>query len=215
MADTNVTTVLTLVQWNAIIDKINIGLANCQNPGASGPSLPHVTAPHVWTLKDVTNAQNALKGSCSPAPTFITPVAPYVWMQKILDELTNAAKACCSGPTGPTGPTGPKPVYWYVVLCDCYGGLTWTDTYCAACVPFTGTGPGVANSGVFKIVGLQAGWSTAQFPNAQALATAWAASANAGEYYSGSNGPIPIKPFQVHSVPVGTPPIVTGPCPCS
>ena len=95
-----VTTVFTLVQWNAIIDKINIGLANCQNPGASGPSLPHVTAPHVWTLKDVTNAQNALKGSCSPAPTFITPVAPYVWMQKILDELTNAAKACCSGPTG-------------------------------------------------------------------------------------------------------------------
>jgi len=196
-----VTTVLTTAQWNALLDKVNNATKSC-----GGGGLAHVTDPHLWSLQDITAVQNALKAGCSTA-TFTTPAGPpYIWMQKIIDEINTALSvACCNGSTGPTGPTGATgsgAVFWYVILCDCNGALHADGDY-------TWCGGGCIGSFVF--VGSIVGWSTTQYPNAQALATAWAASANANETYLGQQ----IYPFQVHSVPAGTSPVASGPCTCS
>ena len=94
------TTVLTLDQWNALLDAINNALTNCPQT-----TLQHVTDPHIWTVKDITDAQNVLTAACS-TNTFTTPAGPYLWEQKIIDELNAAiANGCCGS--------------WYVKECIC------------------------------------------------------------------------------------------------
>jgi len=91
------TTVLTLAEWNLLIDRVNTAMAGC-----GGSSIPHVTALHLWSKTDITTLQNALKAGCS-TNTFTTPVGPpYLWKQKIIDEINAAvAVGCCNSPTIP------------------------------------------------------------------------------------------------------------------
>ncbi len=100
---TQVTTVLTTVEWNALIDKVNNATKNC-----GGGGIQHVTDPHLWSLQDITTIQGVLKSGCNTAK-FTTPVGPpYVWMQTIIDEINKAlSAACCNGGSGPSGPSGP------------------------------------------------------------------------------------------------------------
>lgn len=93
---TQVTTVLTTVEWNALIDKVNNATKNC-----GGGGIQHVTDPHLWSLQDITTIQGALKSGCNTAK-FTTPVGPpYLWKQKIIDEIETAiAVGCCNGSCG-------------------------------------------------------------------------------------------------------------------
>ncbi len=131
---TQVTTVLTTVEWNALIDKVNNATKNC-----GGGGIQHVTDPHLWSLQDITTIQGVLKSGCNTAK-FTTPVGPpYVWMQTIIDEINKALSAACcnggsgpsgpSGPTGPTGPTGSSDYYW-LFYCHPVGTPAFTSPTC-------------------------------------------------------------------------------------
>lgn len=79
----------TLSDWNDLLEQINALVAEC--PGVS--ELQLVTAPHVWTVQDVLDAQNKLIELCDDN-SFSTPVK---WLQSMVDELEAAVAngVCC------------------------------------------------------------------------------------------------------------------------
>ena len=176
---TQVTTVLTTVQWNALIDKVNNATQSC-----GGGGIAHVTDPHLWSLQDIKAVQNALKAGCSTA-TFTTPVGPpYIWMQTIIDEINKAlSAACCNGGggTGPSGATGPTVFLYIVYLCDCYPASVYADDpdFCHACV---------SQHWQYTYMGQfwQSNKSYPPYGSALAAATATVAGLNASSLWNGS-----------------------------
>ena len=166
--------------WNKLLDKVNAATQNC-----GGGSLQHVKDPYLWSASDIKAVQNVLKAGCSTA-TFTTPDGPpSLWKQKILDEIDAALQiACCNGGgSGPTGPTGPSPVVWYVYLCDCNGSVLLCPNggCCNECLPWNI--PGITGGGNWWVVaGSIKQWAVRQYPNAEALARAYAAFYNASAY---------------------------------
>jgi hypothetical protein len=90
MANTIVTTVEKLSDWNNTLAAVNTLLKN-PGPGCSAIaalSAP-LTAPHLWAkTADIAAVQNALKQVCSNN-TFTTPI-PDLWKQSIIDEINTA-----------------------------------------------------------------------------------------------------------------------------
>ena len=73
----------TIDDWNKIIAGVNGVVSGCNNGSNPSPLQP-VTAPHIWTVKDVQAVRDALSGACSNA-SFSAPLT--VWSQAIIDEL--------------------------------------------------------------------------------------------------------------------------------
>ena len=209
--------------WNKLLDKVNAATQSC-----GGGDLPHVKDPYLWSAKDIKAVQNALKAGCSTATFTMPDGPPSLWKQKILDEIDAALKAACcdSGPTGPTGPTGPSPIVWYVYLCDCFGGylLHPHDSCCNACVPYNM--PGLPDQGGYwRVVGGQTKeWRVSQYPNAEALARAYAAAGNSTAFceLGDENGfcPCETRYFTLwhvgtYTLPDGHPPADFSICQCS
>jgi hypothetical protein len=80
---------LKLVAWNNILTRIN-NLASFPPDGCDPiAQLPLVTAPHKWSVQDITAAQNKLKEICSEN-TFTTAVPGGKWRKLYIDELDAA-----------------------------------------------------------------------------------------------------------------------------
>jgi hypothetical protein len=141
---TQVTTVLTTVQWNALIDKVNTATQKC-----GGGSLKHVTDPYLWSLTDIQAVQKALKAGCSTAKFTGPSGPPYIWMQTIIDEINKAISvACCSGGggnSGSSGSSGPTEAgqYAYFLGCSNLGNPTAPCAYWGE-FPFWGTAAAIA-----------------------------------------------------------------------
>jgi hypothetical protein len=82
--------VLTLADWNKIIQQIN-DLAGSPPDGCNGTSaLSPVTDPHRWSKTDIKGVQDALQAICS-SNTFDT--IPDLWKQKTIDDINAAIAA--------------------------------------------------------------------------------------------------------------------------
>jgi len=118
--------VLTIEEWNDLIDRINdLGAhlpPGCQTDSSTPPDT--VTAPHQWSVSDITEAQNRLKDIC-PNAEFTTVSPGDKWRQAYIDELNdvldNASaewcgceEACCV-PQG-SGTVQINPGGYYVTI---------------------------------------------------------------------------------------------------
>ena len=86
--------VLTLSDWNSIIDQINALIASC---GSGVAPLSQVTGPHIWTVQDILTVRSTLTQLCTSSnPTFSA--ATMKWTQAIIDEINAAIAGCRCGP---------------------------------------------------------------------------------------------------------------------
>jgi len=80
---------LRLDAWNNVLTRIN-NLASFPPEGCDPvDELPLVTAPHKWTVQDITAAQDKLKEICSDN-TFTTASPGDKWRKLCIDELDEA-----------------------------------------------------------------------------------------------------------------------------
>jgi hypothetical protein len=130
----------TIDDWNKIIAGVNGVVSGCNNGSNPSPLQP-VTAPHIWTVKDVQAVRDALSGACSNA-SFSAPLT--VWSQAIIDELNAMLGGNCQCKNQPQPSPTPSPspppdsAYWYIVACQCNGTETsfamWGE-WPSMCVP--------------------------------------------------------------------------------
>jgi len=132
---------LTLDAWNSLLGRIN-SLASFPPEGCDPVAqLPLVTAPHKWTVQDITAAQDKLREICSDN-TFTAAVPGGKWRKLYIDELDEAIdngwcncepeEPCCipqgQGTVWINGPGGGYWVtipYWQVIEQYLYGNISY------------------------------------------------------------------------------------------
>ena len=63
-----------VLDWNEIIDEANSRAAGCES---TLPPLDLVTAPHKWSVSDITDARDRADAICKNAPAFAAPLVKW------------------------------------------------------------------------------------------------------------------------------------------